>query len=76
MEPQIILYLKNIIKTICLGLIWMATSVYWGIHRNFGFFKQQMQWQNIVFYICSLVGLVVLMWYLRKLWSKPFDSDL
>lgn len=76
MEPQIILYLKNIVKTICLGLLWMATSVYWGIHKNFGFFKGSVQWQNLVFYICSFTALVILLWYLRKVWKQPFDMKL
>lgn len=75
MEPQIILYLKNIVKTIVLGLLWMATSVYWGIHRNFGFFKQHVQLQNLIFYICSLLALILLLVYLRRIWKKPIEIE-
>jgi hypothetical protein len=34
MEPKIVAYLKRIIKTLVIGLVWMAINVRFGIMSN------------------------------------------
>ncbi|MFY7964261.1 MAG: hypothetical protein ACOVO1_05145 [Chitinophagaceae bacterium] len=77
MEPKIILYLKRIIKTLSISLLWMAINVKLGIMNNYAFFENGPKTKNIIFYIGFLASLIALLYYFFKIWKTDlkFEDD-
>lgn len=75
MEPKVIEYLKRILKTIFIGLLWMAVNTKIGIMSNYAFFEDKIKISNILFYIFFGVTLVLLLVYFYKLWSKDINFN-
>lgn len=71
MEPEITAYLKRIVNTISVGLLWMAVNSTLGIMYDLAFFEDQIRWYNIAFYVWFLISLYILIRYYIKLWNKP-----
>ena len=71
MEPEIVAFLKRIVNTISVLLLWMAVNSTLGIMYDLAFFEDHIRWYNIVFYIWFLASLFFLIRYFIKMWSKP-----
>ncbi len=72
MEPGIREFLKRILNSMCLALLWMLVNATAGIKYGLGFPEATVKWPNIVFYIWLLASLAWLIWYIIRLWKKPF----
>ena len=75
MEPKVIQYLKRIIKTISIGLLWMIINARIGIASNYAFVEGSIKTSNIVFYIWFIVSLIAMLFYLYKIWEKDLNFD-
>jgi hypothetical protein len=75
MEPKIILYLKRIIKTLSIGLLWMAVNVKLGIMDNYAFFEGKPRTANIIFYVWFCVSLSAMLFYLFKIWKDDLNFE-
>lgn len=75
MEAKVIEYLKRILKTIFIGLLWMAVNTKIGIMSNYAFFENEIKVGNIVFYIFFVVTLALLLIYFYKLWNKDINFN-
>jgi prepilin-type processing-associated H-X9-DG protein len=75
MEPKIIRYLKRIIKTLSIGLIWMIINARLGISSNYAFVDGNIKTSNIVFYIWFVISLAAMIFYLYKLWKDDLNFD-
>ena len=75
MEVKIIEYLKRILKTIFIGLLWMAVNTKIGIMNNYAFYENKIQTGNILFYIFFIVTLVLLLIFFYKLWNKDINFN-
>lgn len=75
MEPKILTYLKRIIKTLVVGLVWMAINVRFGIMDNYAFFENKISTGNIVFYVWFLISLSFIVYYIYKTWKEPLNFD-
>jgi len=73
MEPDITAFLKRIVNTIFIGLLFLAVNSTLGIMYEFGFIKDHLSWKNILFYIFFVVSFIFLIRYYLKLWNKPAD---
>ncbi len=75
MEPKIVAYLKRIIKTLIIGLVWMAINVRFGIMSNYAFVEYKISTGNIIYYIWFLISLSFLGYYMYKIWKDPLNFD-
>ncbi len=65
------IYLKQVLKTVFIGLFWMFANVIIGIFYEFGFVDNSLSIGNIVYFILAFISLVFLILYFIKLWRKP-----
>ena len=72
MEPGIREFLKRIIKCMSMFLLWMLVNATAGIKYNLGFPDGPLKTANIIFYIWAIGSLAFVVWYIVRLWKKPF----
>jgi hypothetical protein len=75
MEPKIVAYLKRIIKTLLIGLLWMAINVRFGIMSNYAFVEDKISTGNIIYYIWFFISLSFVGYYIYKIWKDPLNFD-
>ena len=75
MEPKVIQYLKRIIKTISVGLLWMIINTKLGIANNYAFVEGGVKTSNIVFYVWFIISLAAMLFYLYKIWKTNLNFD-
>lgn len=75
MEPKVIQYLKRIVKTIVVGLIWMAINTKIGILNNYAFFEKTPAISNIVFYVWFITSLFFMLFYFFKIWKNDLHFE-
>jgi ABC-type spermidine/putrescine transport system permease subunit II len=73
MEPDIAAFLKRIVNTIFIGLLFLAVNTTLGVMYDLAFFEDHITWKNILFYIFFLTSFVFLIRYYLKIWNKPAD---
>ena len=73
MEPKIVAYLKRIIKTLVIGLVWMVINVRFGIMNNYAFIEDQISIGNIVYYIWFFSSSSFVAYYVYKIWKDPLN---
>ena len=70
MEPEVSAFLARIAKSISLVLIWMLINTLFGIKKGYFFVDEKLGVGNIVFYVWFIGSLVLLMWYIMKIWKR------
>lgn len=75
MEPKVIIYLKRIVKTITIVLIWMIVNTRLGIVNNYAFFEKKLTTTNIIFYIWFVLSLAIIIYLMYKIWRKNIGFD-
>jgi hypothetical protein len=75
MEPKVIQYLKRIIKTISIGLLWMIINTRLGITSNYAFIEGNIKISNIFFYMWFLISLVAMLFYFYKIWKTDLNFN-
>ena len=75
MEPKIIQYLKRIIKTLSMGLLWMVINAKIGILNNYAFIEGKVKTGNIIFYIWFVISLSLLLYYFYKIWKNDLHFE-
>ena len=75
MEPSFIKYIKQLLKTIVLVLVWMTINIKYGIMENHAFAENEFATNNYIYYAWLLISFVALLWYLIKLWKQPLDEN-
>ncbi len=75
MEPKIVAYLKRIIKTLVIGLVWMAINVRFGIMSNYAFIEDKISTGHIVYYIWFFISSSFIGYYIYKIWKDPLNFD-
>lgn len=71
-EPEVRDYLRRILWSLILGLIWLMVNMTIGIFLEWMFFEGRPKLGNIVFYLFFLATLVWYLWVLRRMWKKRF----
>lgn len=75
MEPKIVVYLKRIIKTIFIGLLWMIVNTKLGIANNYAFIAHKITTGNIVFYCWFIISLLALLFYFYTIWKSDINFN-
>jgi len=73
LEPEVAAYLRRIITTISVGLLWMAVNSTIGIMYDYAFIHNTISLGNIIFYCWFVISLALFLWYVIRLWSKPLN---
>jgi hypothetical protein len=68
-EPEARHYLKQVMRTIFIGLFWMFAQVIAGIFFEFGFVDGGLSTANIIYYTIFVITLVALIFYFVKVWQ-------
>lgn len=69
-DPAVRKFFIKILNSISLGLIWILTGAIAGIYYELGFTSGKPLLTTIVFYAFMLITLVLLIFYLIKLWKN------
>lgn len=68
-EPEIRDFLKRILQTISVGILFLLLHMTFGIYFNWAFFEGQIRMGNIVYYFIFLSSLAALIYYYYRLWK-------
>ena len=65
-------FLKRIVWSLSLGLLWLITTLGIGTYNNLLVPEEKLTTGNIVFYAWAAVSLAALIWINRRIWKKKF----
>lgn len=68
-EPEIRDFLKRILQTVSVGMLFLLLHMTFGIYFNWAFFDDQIRMGNIVYYFIFLASLGGLVYYYVRLWK-------
>jgi len=71
-DPEVRDYLKRIVLSLFLGLLWLVSNMTFGIFFEWMFFERRPTAGNIIFYIFGLLTTVLYFRFLRRTWKKRF----
>lgn len=77
MDSKLVAYLKRIVKTIGIGLLWMAINVRIGIMAGYAFVEIKLTTVNIIFYTWFVISLAAMLFAFYKIWKNDlhFETD-
>lgn len=70
MEPEMKLFLKKILNSVSVGLIWLLINMTAGLFWGYAHINGKLSTKNIAFYSWMLISLALLIFYLVKVWRK------
>lgn len=68
-EPETRGFLKRILQTVSMGMLFLLVHMTFGIYFNWGFFEGSIRTGNIVYYIVFVASLAGLVFYYLRLWK-------
>lgn len=72
MEPEVRRFLKRIVQSLSLGLLWLFINLTIGIYVGLMVPEHELTIGNIIFYIWMAVSLAALLWVLYRIWKEKF----
>ncbi|MFY7840528.1 MAG: hypothetical protein ACOVP7_09635 [Lacibacter sp.] len=69
MEPETQEFLKRIVQTVSVGMLFMLLHMTFGLYLNWGFFEGSPTIGNIIYYIVFLASLAGLIYFYYRLWK-------
>jgi hypothetical protein len=72
MEPDVQDFLKRIVWSVTLVLVYMMIILTAGIYAEWFFFYERPAMGNYIFYVWILLSTAALIFLLRKWWKKKF----
>ncbi len=72
MEPDVKDFLKKILQSVFIGLLWMIVNMTIGIFFGLLFVNDKVSAGNIIFYIFLAGSLAGLIWFYYRTWKKKF----
>lgn len=69
-EPDIRDYLRKVLKTVSVGLVFLLFHMTVGIFLNWAFFEGSMGIGNMVYYLVLVTTLAGMINYLMRVWKK------
>jgi hypothetical protein len=71
-EPEVRDFMRRIVLTLLLGLVWLAVNMTFGIWFGLLFFEGRMSTANLIYYIFLVASLAFLIRFFVVLWKKRF----
>ncbi len=75
MEPSIREFLRRILVSVSLFIIWMLFASTFGIMFNYAFIDEQVTLGNIIFYIWLVGSFAFVLWRIIKMCRTPLDFN-
>jgi hypothetical protein len=72
LEPEVKDFLKKIVSSVFLGLVWLMLSMTFGIYFGFIFIEEKISAANILFYSIFFISFIFLIRFYVKTWKKKF----
>ncbi len=72
MEPEAKDFLKRILWSFFIGLVWLMINMTMGIYFDLLFIRDKITIGNIAYYLFFILSLVLLIWFYYKTWKKKF----
>jgi hypothetical protein len=69
-EPEARSFLKKILKTMFYSISWMFANVVFGLAFEYAYIEGKPTAANIIYYICSVVVLILLVVWLVRTWGQ------
>lgn len=69
-EPDIRDYLRKVLKTVSVGLVFLLFHMTVGIFLNWAFFEGSMGIGNMVYYLVLVTTLAGMINYLMRVWKR------
>jgi len=75
MEPEVKIFLRTILQTVSVVLLWMMPVTYFGIKEGLLFFDNGFTIWAAIFYVLMIASFIWLIRYLFRLWRSVPDFD-
>jgi hypothetical protein len=69
-EPEVKDFLKRILQTVSMGMLFLIVHMTFGLYLNWGFYEEKISVGNVIYYIFFILSLVGLLLYYNKLWKS------
>lgn len=69
MEPEAQDFLKRIVQTVSVGMLFLLLHMTFGLYLNWGFFEGSPTIGNLIYYIVFLASLAGLIYFYYRLWK-------
>ena len=69
-EPEVKDFLKRILQTVSMGMLFLIVHMTFGLYLNWGFYEEKISVGNVVYYFFLILSLVGLLLYYNKLWKS------
>jgi hypothetical protein len=69
-EPEVKDFLKRILQTVSMGMLFLIVHMTFGLYLNWGFYEEKISIGNVVYYIFLILSLIGLLLYYNKLWKS------
>lgn len=69
MEPEARDFLKRVMQTVSVGLLFLLLHMTVGIYFNWAFFEGSIRIGNLIYYLIFILSLAGLIYYYYKLWK-------
>jgi len=69
MEPDAQDFLKRIVQTVSMGILFLLLHMTFGLYLNWGFFEGTPRVGNIVYYVILILSLTGLIYFYYRLWK-------
>ncbi len=69
MEPEAVEFLKRIVQTVSMGLLFLFLHMTAGVYFNWAFFEDTPTIGNIIYYFVFLASLAALIYFYYRLWK-------
>lgn len=69
MEPDAQEFLKRIVQTVSMGILFLLLHMTFGLYLNWAFFEGTPRIGNIIYYIVFLSSLAALIYFYLRLWK-------
>jgi FtsH-binding integral membrane protein len=70
MEPEVRQYLKKVLNSFMVGLLWLLVNSTLGIYFGLAFGGNYSVIVNILFYVWFAASIGLLLWYYYRVWKK------
>ena len=79
-EPEVKDFLKRILQTVSMGMLFLLIHMTFGLYLNWGFYEKHISSGNIIYYIFLIVSFIGLLVYYYRLWKSrlidhPMDAS-
>jgi hypothetical protein len=72
MEPEVKDFLKKVLQSVFIGLLWMIVNMTTGIFFGLLFINDKISIGNIIYYLFLVISLAGLIWFYYRTWKNKF----